>query len=400
MARESPLYHFCVRWTRPAWLDQGVFVEGCKPVVEAAFRKVFDQYVFQVESVPWDVDSKRFDGANDHYQGYGKLTRKKDRCSAVVKKLRGELLSLELDGCKIGGVEVSPSSDAGKEALKNYAMKPDSRLAGPWFDEKETKRREEVAKVAGLTLRPWQASLVAMLKESPDDRSVIVISDPRGGAGKSQMCKYIMDVMGGYAVTAGSYKHVLLAISKAKDKPIYVMNVCRSNSSKFDAGELFHSLESVKDGLFTVPMYDSVTVRMKSPHVVLFTNLIVKSGRLSADRISSSYFTIEDGKLMSCNSAWVDAQLHKQADEVFVDKVKRKRDQDVRVKMAKRLKAGKDVKDAQFKEIWDSKVGAAVPMTAAAAKAQLVEVAAVKNDPPPVPDSTFFGCVVAPGFLG
>lgn len=137
-------------------------------------------------------------------------------------------------------------------------------------------------------LRPWQEQLEQMLLEDPDDRSIKVIYNPEGGAGKTQFCKRHMFLYGSLCATGGAYGDIAYVFAKAQengkdlnDKFTFFMNLPREMNMSHVS---YRALEGIKDGLLLSPKYESTCLLFNSPHVVMFTNHLPVFGNMSADR--------------------------------------------------------------------------------------------------------------------
>ena len=105
--KESGVFHFMLRWSV-------AHTVAAKDALVFWLSSIADKYVFQAEDT----------GDNPHYQGYFHL-KKKNRPKTLAKTVNAEFKGIELRAC----------SSAGKEALRAYCMKDDTRVAGPWADK-------------------------------------------------------------------------------------------------------------------------------------------------------------------------------------------------------------------------------------------------------------------------
>ena len=190
----------------------------------------------------------------EHYQGC--MSLKKKEYFKTVKNILGDAAHIE--GCKDWF------------ASKKYCSKSDTHIAGPWTEKvKPLKTISE--------LRPWQSALVTLLKEEPDDRTIIWYYDKDGGAGKTKICKYLAFNHGATVITNGGVKDIAFMV---QDPKIVLFNFTRSK----EAFVSYEGIESIKDGLITSCKYESGTKIFDSPHVVIFANFEPEFNKLTRDR--------------------------------------------------------------------------------------------------------------------
>lgn len=273
----NAVYHFSFRWSLPVEQRSDASAVAKFRERHAELRglcaRYFDKYVFQLE---------RTDGDNFHYQGYGHA-RERRRCSAIGRLFTGGLGS---------GVHFQAASTAGKESLQSYAMKEDTRVAGPWADCKKYLGQDLPSRE---TLRPWQAALLAVLEQPPDDRTIMWVVDEVGGAGKTKFAKYLAYrhkvPFGAYAKSAD----MLNLVSKHQGATAYVFDLTRCKPQEYGSNDLYATLESIKNGMFCNTKYTTEQVLMDPPHVLVFSNHPPDLSKLSRDRWR--VWGIEDGQL-------------------------------------------------------------------------------------------------------
>lgn len=146
-------------------------------------------------------------------------------------------------------------------------------------------------------LRPWQKTICNIIKEEPDDRSILWVFDESGCMGKTVFSKYLYAKTDAIIATGGGNKDIacMLAILKKNgrdlnDKTTFIFNFPRSTE-----GISYKALESVKDGLITSVKYESSTLVFNSPHVICFSNELPNLKKLSKDRWKIK--VIKDNKL-------------------------------------------------------------------------------------------------------
>ena len=224
------------------------------------FKLKCKKYIFQQEKCPTT--------GTLHHQCYINLKDKLRQCEA--EKL--------FNSSGFPGAHVAPASDRGKDELKSYCMKSNSRVSGPWADH-----RIYLGQDLPVHLRPWQVSIVDLLKTKPDDRKILWYYDAVGGKGKSTLSKYLYYHHKVVTLTVGKASDLLNLVSKMPGGEMYVFDISRTVPTG-SMTELYAAIESVKNGYFINTKYDTSVVCMERPHVVVFSNHLPKMSALSLDR--------------------------------------------------------------------------------------------------------------------
>jgi hypothetical protein len=95
----------------------------------------------------------------------------------------------------------------------------------------------------------YQLDIIKMLEKEPNDRNIIWCQGDKN-IGKTQLLRYICAKMFA-CILPTSQKHAQSQIHKThEDVDIYVFNLT-ADESKFQKHELFSTIESIKDGLFS-----------------------------------------------------------------------------------------------------------------------------------------------------
>lgn len=295
MVTESQLYHFCVRWSAPAYYDNAT-AEGQAPDFEKFLRDTLgaDQWVFQLEDSWKDLtptarllakaaaNKKRhppmiIKDHNLHFQGYIHV-KDRVRCAKMKKIINAGFYR---------GAHIAGSSDAGKNVLAKYCMKNDTRIAGPWADRALYLGADLISKAQ---FTPDQERMHRFLRtvcpiKCKLARQVFWIYCPNGGSGKSAFKKYCQYHYGWCGFSYASAKDILYIVSKFRNKRVYFFNLSKSRSADVSENELYTALEAVKDGDFTTTKYVPDNVMMNPSHVVVFANHLPKKYLLTRGRI-------------------------------------------------------------------------------------------------------------------
>lgn len=254
---EGQVFIMSGRWGFRTWTVDDAIGENDR--LMSKLRELCDDAVWQLE--------RGVEGLV-HYQLYLKL-KIKIRPKTLAKALNDEFKGIELAAC----------SSAGRLALKTYAMKDDTRIAGPWG-----LREVYVGQDLITQLLPWQQKLVTYLKGEPHDRQIIWICDVGGAGGKTALGKYLAFHYGALFMGWAPTKDVLNLVSKSKQSGIYIFNLTRTKPSTFQSDDLYSALEAIKDGSFMNTKYETAQVLMKPPHVVVFANQMPDKDKMSKDR--------------------------------------------------------------------------------------------------------------------
>lgn len=177
------------------------------------------------------------------------------------------------------GIEIRPCSTAGKDALADYCMKKDSRVAGPWADKPIYMGQDLPA-----VLRSWQSDLREEIKGAPDNRKIIWYTDLKGSTGKSTLSKYLYFHDKVLTMTFADAKDLLNLVYKMQGLPCYIFDLSRTKGAKTSMSDIYQALESIKNGYFINAKYETGVACYAIPHVVVFSNAAPDLSKLSFDR--------------------------------------------------------------------------------------------------------------------
>jgi len=200
--------------------------------------------------------SKEHPDGYRHYQGCMSLHKKE--YFKTVKNILGDKAHLEATKSIMGSIKYCEKMD-------------ETHIAGPWTQDKRPIKTISV-------LREWQENMKRYLMTEPDDRTIVWIYDPEGGAGKTKFCKYMAINHGATVVTNGGVKDIAQLLED--DPKIVLWNITRSKETYIS----YEAIESVKDGMITSAKYESKTKYFECPHVVVFANFGPNEELMSRDR--------------------------------------------------------------------------------------------------------------------
>lgn len=245
---------------------------GCLGSLRTALDALCSDYIFQLE----DSTKGRSDTElaaegirrNIHYQGWAKLAQRA-RPTAIGARL----------GTQFPGIQVDAASTAGINALKAYAMKEDTRIAGPWG-----KKPIYMGADLPTTWRKWQQELLDMLNGKPDDRSCYWYYDPVGQFGKSKIAKFLGWKKNALYLSWADTKDAIHNVSKNMGKPIYLFDIPRTKPKLMACDDMYSSIEQIKNGVVANTKYEASTQYMDPPWVIVFSNQLPKLEAMSNDR--------------------------------------------------------------------------------------------------------------------
>jgi len=135
-------------------------------------------------------------------------------------------------------------------------------------------------KIENFTLRPWQAHLMELIREEPDDRTIYWFYDTKGNVGKSTMATYLQRNENAMVVSNGKTGDIAHVYD---GQPIIIWDLSRSQEEHVNYGPM----EDFKNGRIFSPKYDSCVKEFAPPHVLVFANFPCPLGKFSEDRVIS-----------------------------------------------------------------------------------------------------------------
>lgn len=175
----------------------------------------------------------------------------------------------------------------------NYKIKPYTKkvIEKKLSNEEWTKQlykfvlKEEYDNVKWKT---WQKTILNIINDKPDKRSIYWVYDEEGNKGKSYLCKYI-DLINttenkGVIIANGTYANIANQTSKCLEDNIMPYSIICDiprNSIKFCN---INSLESLKNGHMYSGKYEGAKIIIPAVHVVIFSNEMPDITDMSIDR--------------------------------------------------------------------------------------------------------------------
>lgn len=227
----------------------------------------------------WTFQEEKGDGGYEHYQGRISLFKK--RRKAEVMKL---MQSIE---CPVPEY-LQPTTSGEHQKTAFYAMKADTRVAGPWSDkDKVVWMAPEYAAPAGGWW-PWQRDVIASLQVR-DRRTINLVVDPRGNNGKTHLAMHLEQSQQAVVLpTLQDAKELCecvcdeLMSAEERDPKLVLLDLPRAMSKKALSG-IFTAIENIKNGKVVDRRYSYRKWFFRPPQVWVFTNRMPNMAYMSDD---------------------------------------------------------------------------------------------------------------------
>lgn len=289
--KHSQVWSFAARYSIPKVervTEEGrrSWTEAAKLRVKEAIESTCDRWIYQLEA----TDTEDGPQTNIHFQIY---------CHIKDKTRPATLGSRWCEAYGLDGVNVTAASTAGKEQLRLYCMKDDTRIDGPWTDGRSVPYMMKDLQQISAKRFPSQEQILQMVKQEPDDRSVIAIVNPKGNAGKSKLVKYCRMKKMVWTVPFGTATQLKTAVIAHGAERAYFVDVPRTLGREDSLADMYSTIEELKNGNVSSGMYGKDgELLMEPPHVIVFSNQIPDTYLISADRWKFYYLHDRDHKLM------------------------------------------------------------------------------------------------------
>jgi hypothetical protein len=167
-----------------------------------------------------------------------------------------------------------------KRAAIIYCSKLDSRNGGTYTKGFPRSLFRKINVLTEDQLYDWQKEILALCRQVPDDRTIHWYWESVGNRGKSALVKYL--VVNEYAMkVSGKATDIKYMLAKCEYPPdIIIYDIPRTARNYVN----YTVMEEIKDEIFTSSKYESTTVQMPSPHIIVFANFEPDVEAMSADR--------------------------------------------------------------------------------------------------------------------
>lgn len=135
-------------------------------------------------------------------------------------------------------------------------------------------------------LRPWQQTVIDILKQPVDKRAIHWFYDREGKKGKSELFIYLIKHYKCIALTGGKKADIINVVFNQKDvikkikDNIFAIDVPRSDHNAVS----YQALEEIKNGCIINTKYEGGSFIFNKPHIIVFSNFYPQKEKLSSDR--------------------------------------------------------------------------------------------------------------------
>lgn len=221
-----------------------------------------------------------------HYQMYIHL----------FKKQRSHTLQKNWDLTFPDQIGVEFTSTAGIKACKDYCMKKETRVSGPWGKDKLRKYLGNDLKCMETPFK-WQQNVLDIIRTKPDDRTIHYLWEKDGNVGKSKLVKYLEFNNIGTTIPLGNAVAVKYGVCSEPAARVYLIDLPRTLGRNEEASAMYSAIESIKNGFVKCSMYGKPKkLLMEPPHVFVYSNYPPpkeKNNILSADKWKIIHVTKE-----------------------------------------------------------------------------------------------------------
>lgn len=220
-----------------------------------------------------------------HYQG---------RFSLKIKKRKTEIITMLR---KLGWQDFRLSITSTENRDNTfYVIKSETKVEGPYSDT-DLYVPLDVRNIK--TLKPWQDSILNMLKEY-NERIVDVIFDETGNIGKTTLIRYMMIYEDAEMLPfCNDYKDIMRMSYDVGPKKIYLIDMPRA-INKEKLFQFFAGIETLKSGYQYDDRYKFTRRLFDRPRICVFTNVYPDMKMLSKDMWK--LWTIQNDQLIPLNN--------------------------------------------------------------------------------------------------
>lgn len=216
-----------------------------------------------------------------HWQGRIKLIERKRKLTLLNE------FSAGLADHGITREDISFFVEADAASSFQYAMKPDTRVKGPWSDKPLYLGAD--LNVIHDAPYPWQREFRSHLMGPADDRTIFWFRNPDGCVGKSLFVKYMCFRYKCWKLAIGKSHQLRSVVAEVVEQKggmdAWLIDLPRKLGSEDSVADLVCAAEDIKNGHVSCAMYGKAKqVFMKTSHVVFFTNYDCPREFASADR--------------------------------------------------------------------------------------------------------------------
>lgn len=130
--------------------------------------------------------------------------------------------------------------------------------------------------------RHYQKMIIHIIESVPDERTVFWFYDRLGNTGKTQFTKYLLTKYKIVYLSKGKYSDIchLMMNEDMNIKNAVIIDLPRNNGNKVS----YDAIEAIKGGMICSTKYEGGFKIFNSPHVIIFSNELPETNKLSEDR--------------------------------------------------------------------------------------------------------------------
>lgn len=173
-----------------------------------------------------------------------------------------------------------------RDACENYIMKEvTSDMEPVIYNALDIKPYQDLEDLFSMKeARGYQLFIMEKLLSPPSQRLIYWFYDEVGNTGKTILCKHLCIKHPNRVLLlngkASDIKYAVAEFVKKNVLEVAIFHFVRSNESYIS----YDAIESVKDGIFFSPKYESSMCLFDIPHVFIFANFKPNESALSQDR--------------------------------------------------------------------------------------------------------------------
>jgi len=280
-----------IRITYPDVGDDEEYFMGRVKYLESLLREFADKWVFQLERGDKE--------GHLHFQGRFSFPRGCKRAPIPTSKLFSD-----------GGhpVHLTIESGTGESKHTYYCLKSETRVAGPWTDQKS--KQYIPKRFRDVELLPWQSDLLSKA-HAMTEREVTVLWDPAGSKGKSTLTDWCEHQAGAFQISPSlsTPKEIMQTVMNEyedrmrydptcqENRQLIFIDLCRA-SDQGTFGKSWSSWCSTVEELAKGRLYDTRYRYRKfwvePPYIVIMCNQLPSLTDLTANRWKIYTFGEED----------------------------------------------------------------------------------------------------------
>jgi len=205
---------------------------------------------------------------------------------SLISKKRADTMRHWIANTMTGWHESPTSNPSFHSGDEFYVIKVDTRINGPWSDRDDVNPNNIPKRLRNdnMTWRPWQQSVINLINEEPDDRTVNIIINPTGQVGKSTLALWLMARKKAQRIPQQKdARDIMRMIMCCPIRSCYFIDLPKATSHR-DMHSIYAAIEEIKNGYAYDDRYKFTEKLFEPPHIWVFTNVKPDEKLLSRDR--------------------------------------------------------------------------------------------------------------------